>query len=51
MVAALAAEDRERRAVGSATHYHANYVQPAWAASLQETTQLGRHIFYQDADY
>lgn len=51
MVAALAAEDRERRAVGSATHYHATYVQPTWAASLTKTTELGRHIFYRDNSY
>jgi spore germination cell wall hydrolase CwlJ-like protein len=51
MVAALAAEDRERAAVGSATHYHAVYVQPTWAASLQKTTQLGRHFLYSDFSY
>lgn len=32
--------------VGSATHYHANYVAPYWAPSLVKMTQVGAHIFY-----
>ncbi len=32
--------------VGSATNYHATYVDPYWAASLERTTRIGRHIFY-----
>ncbi len=32
--------------VGSATHYHANYVSPWWAPSLARVTQVGAHIFY-----
>jgi hypothetical protein len=32
--------------VGSATHYHANYVMPWWASSLARVTQVGAHIFY-----
>jgi len=32
--------------VGSATHYHANYVAPRWAPMLAKITQLGAHIFY-----
>lgn len=31
-----------------ATHYHAAYVDPAWAATLKPTVRLGRHIFYRD---
>ena len=34
------------RAVGHATHYHADYVLPYWADSLDKTVQIGRHIFY-----
>lgn len=34
------------RDVGSATHYHAAYVAPAWAPSLVKMTQVGQHIFY-----
>jgi spore germination cell wall hydrolase CwlJ-like protein len=33
-------------AVGSATHYHADYVLPRWAYTLGKIDQLGRHIFY-----
>jgi len=33
-------------AVGLATHYHANYVVPYWAASLVKTHVEGAHLFY-----
>ena len=29
-----------------ATHYHTDYVDPYWSASLIETTVIGSHIFY-----
>lgn len=32
--------------VGTATHYHANYVVPYWARSLAKNAVLGAHIFY-----
>ena len=32
--------------VGTATHYHADYVAPYWAPTLYKITQLGAHIFY-----
>lgn len=32
--------------VGMATHYHANYVMPYWASSLDKVSQIGTHIFY-----
>lgn len=31
---------------GWATHYHANYVVPYWAASLSKIAAVGTHIFY-----
>ena len=34
------------RPVGSATHYHADYVFPYWAATLVKLRQIGAHIFY-----
>jgi spore germination cell wall hydrolase CwlJ-like protein len=34
------------KAVGEATHYHADYVVPYWRASLVKITQIGAHIFY-----
>jgi len=33
-------------AVGTATHYHADYVAPYWAPTLYKISQIGRHIFY-----
>jgi hypothetical protein len=32
--------------VGSATHYHADYVAPSWAPTLVKLKQVGAHIFY-----
>jgi hypothetical protein len=32
--------------VGTATHYHADYVLPKWAFELGKIAQIGRHIFY-----
>ena len=32
--------------VGTATHYHANYVLPYWASSLVKTQVVGAHLFY-----
>ncbi|CAN5617712.1 hypothetical protein BH10PSE14_BH10PSE14_31740 [soil metagenome] len=32
--------------VGLATHYHANYVVPYWASSLDKVATVGAHIFY-----
>ncbi|WP_298163665.1 cell wall hydrolase [Brevundimonas sp.] len=32
--------------VGTATHYHADYVHPWWAPTLGKITQIGAHIFY-----
>lgn len=32
--------------VGLSTHYHADYVQPYWSRTLDQTGQVGRHIFY-----
>ena len=32
--------------VGEATHYHADYVAPAWAPALAKVASIGQHIFY-----
>ncbi|MGE7371359.1 cell wall hydrolase [Neorhizobium sp. NPDC001467] len=32
--------------VGSATHYHAVYVRPNWARSMQKLGRIGLHVFY-----
>ncbi|WP_068875093.1 MULTISPECIES: cell wall hydrolase [unclassified Phenylobacterium] len=34
------------KTVGSATHYHAQYVAPYWAPTLVKMTRVGQHIFY-----
>ena len=31
---------------GKATHYHADYVAPYWAPTLEETATVGKHVFY-----
>src|SRR4029078_3028279 len=32
--------------VGTATHYHADYVVPYWASTLTKNAVVGAHIFY-----
>jgi len=32
--------------VGSATHYHAIYVRPTWARSMEKVGRIGLHLFY-----
>lgn len=32
--------------VGSATHYHAVYVKPRWAAEMVKVGRIGMHLFY-----
>ena len=34
------------RSVGTATHYHANYVRPRWARTMELMNKIGRHLFY-----
>jgi len=42
--AALAGAVEE--SVGTATHYHADYVLPKWAFTLGKMAKIGQHIFY-----
>lgn len=46
MVAASALGGYVHAPVGWATNYHADYVVPYWAQSLQKLATIGRHIFY-----
>jgi hypothetical protein len=46
MVARAALAGYVERAVGAATHYHADYVSPSWAPLLTKISKLGAHIFY-----
>ena len=45
-IAAEALAGKVYSRVGHATHYHADYVLPYWADSLDKSVQIGRHIFY-----
>ncbi len=35
--------------VGTATYYHATYVNPYWAPHMVEVAKIGQHIFYRSA--
>ncbi len=37
------------RVVGNATHYHATYVNPAWARRIVRIARIGSHIFYHES--
>jgi len=41
--------DAKVAAVGSATNYHADYVNPAWAKSMRRLIKIGHHVFYEDS--
>ena len=45
-IAGEALQGHVSSAVGTATHYHANYVSPYWAPRLTKLRQIGAHIFY-----
>ncbi|NNE24930.1 MAG: cell wall hydrolase [Rhizobiales bacterium] len=37
------------RVISTATHYHADYVQPKWSNTMHRLIKIGRHIFYHDS--
>lgn len=43
------AGDAYVRVVSTATHYHADYVNPRWAGAMKRLIKIGRHIFYHDS--
>jgi spore germination cell wall hydrolase CwlJ-like protein len=45
-VAEAALDGYVMKAVGNATHYHANYVAPYWSPNLVKVSTIGAHIFY-----
>lgn len=45
-VAKAALAGSVEKTVGSATHYHADYVLPRWAFTLGKIDKIGAHIFY-----
>ena len=50
-VAAAALNGTVAGRIGLATHYHADYVVPYWASSLDKVATIGVHIFYQWKGY
>ena len=48
-VAARALAGYVVKAVGASTYYHADYVFPAWAPTLEKMATVGPHIFYRMA--
>lgn len=44
---AMAGQD-DIEIISTATHYHADYVQPSWANAMKRLVKIGRHIFYTD---
>jgi len=48
LVAAVALHELWQDVTQSATHYHADYVAPAWGEVLYPTVRHGRHLFYRD---
>ncbi len=42
------AGDQSIGAIGTATNYHADYVNPKWAKSMKRLIKIGNHIFYSD---
>ncbi len=46
MVAEAALDGFVAKDIGSATHYHADYVFPRWGPQMVKIVQLGAHIFY-----
>ncbi|MBB3763006.1 cell wall hydrolase [Sphingomicrobium lutaoense] len=45
-IAREALDGRVEPSVGTATHYHADYVAPRWAPMLAKVEKIGTHIFY-----
>jgi len=43
------AGDAYVRVVSTATHYHADYVNPRWSGHMKRLIKIGRHIFYHDS--
>ena len=45
-VARLALDGAVVARLDEATHYHADYVNPYWAGTLEYIGQIGKHLFY-----
>lgn len=45
-IAAAALHGYVMKAVGGATHYHADYVAPDWSPAMSKVAVIGQHVFY-----
>lgn len=45
-VAKMMLKGHVRTLTGYATHYHAKYVSPVWAKGMEQTADIGLHVFY-----
>ncbi|PCD04630.1 cell wall hydrolase [Sphingomonas spermidinifaciens] len=45
-VAAAALRGKVEKAVGTATHYHTNWVVPYWSSSLDKISEVHTHLFF-----
>ena len=45
-ISVIAAFARLEDLTKEATHYHAEYVNPYWSASMEQTAVFGKHVFY-----
>ncbi len=43
------AGEADVKIISTATHYHADYVQPRWAGTMKRLIKIGRHVFYRDS--
>ena len=50
-LAAIALDRGFKPLTQNATHYHTTAVNPVWAEHLQQTRQVGDHVFYQDLPF
>jgi len=50
-LAAIALDSGFKPLTRGATHYHTTAVNPVWAEHLQQTRQVGDHVFYQDLPF
>ena len=45
-IAAMMIDGRQRNLTAGATYYHTTEVSPRWARALEQTAQIGAHLFY-----
>jgi len=43
------AGEADVKIISTATHYHADYVQPRWAGTMKRLIKIGRHVFYRES--